>query len=63
MTAIARPSWWPTITVHLCPVCHKHVTRTPHHRIAGHFDTYPNPCPGSFESFDITIVHEIPRPP
>jgi hypothetical protein len=40
---------------HLCPVCHRPVTRTQHHNIGGHYDKNHNICPGSYQNFDITI--------
>jgi hypothetical protein len=46
------------MTYHLCPVCRRHVIRTTHHRIQGHFDKAHNACEGSYEPFAITITQE-----
>ena len=48
-------------TNQLCPVCRRPVTPTRMHNIAGHLDKAHHPCPGSYQSFDITISDDNGR--
>lgn len=50
-------------THHLCPVCRRPVTQTRLHHIAGHFDKAHHPCPGSYQTFDITLTDDNGRQP
>jgi hypothetical protein len=38
-----------------CPVCWHLVARTMHERIEGHWDGVHRPCPGSGETYAITL--------